>query len=536
MKINKYISFLSLAALLTACDLDKFPEGDTVLESQKNEVSIDSPEKIAADINSLKAILTPAFAFSNNQHTDFGVPSIALIADCSGQDMVSEAHGYNWFQRSLLFRDRLSTSFSSQFIWKTHYSHIKAANDLLKTMYASYPEDKRVDDAANYIGQALANRAYDYLELIQYFQFTYLGHEDALGLPLVLETTTQEQATNNPRVSVKEVYDLIMKDLNQAVKYLEEYPIPRSDKGQITAGVAYGLRARANLLMGKYAEAAEDAKQALTLSGARPYTFDEVSAPSFNKDADSWLWGIIITLEDDVVQTGIVNWPSHLCSLTGNGYTTGVGVNVVYKRINSLLYDKMNQTDVRRSWWVDQNLQSPALTKAYPEVASIIGKELNYLPYTNVKFGPENNELLNATNAQDWPLMRAEEMYLIMAEGLARSQGVAAGKAVLEDLLKSSRDPEYICKATSLDDFIDEVWVQRRIELWGEGFSLQDILRLKKPIVRQGANFSPNTTFEDLKPESPIFIFNIPEAETSVNKGITLDQINEVATPPIPMN
>lgn len=535
MIIKKYITFVSLAALFTACDMDQFPEGDLILEDQKNEVVADSPEKIIADINALKSNMTQAKVFDNG-HADFGVPSISLTADCSGQDMVSEIHGYNWFQPSLRFKDRLSTSSINAFIWKTHYTHIKSANDLLKTLYAGYPEDKRVDEIANYIGQALTNRAYDYLELIQYYQFTYIGHEDALGLPVILENATTEQATNNPRVSVKEIYALIMKDLNQAISYMEKYPIKRTDNAQVTAAVAYGLRARANMLMGKYADAVSDAEQALKLSGARPYTINEVSVPSFNQVADSWIWGIVITPEDGVVKTGIINWPSHLCSLTGNGYTTGTGANVAYKRINSTLYAKMNPSDIRRGWWVDENLQSPALNKAYGDEGPKIGKSMNYLPYTNVKFGPENNELFNAINAQDWPLMRAEEMHLIKAEGLARSKSVAEGKAVLEGFLKECRDPQYSCKANSLEEFIDEVWTQRRIELWGEGFSLQDVLRLKKPIIRKGANFSPNTTYEDIKPESAIMIFNIPECETSVNKGIPLDQINEVATPPTPIN
>ena len=62
-----------------------------------------------------------------------------------------------------------------------------------------------------------------------------------------------------------------------------------------------------------------------------------------------------------------------------------------------------------------------------------------------------------------------------------------------------------------------------------------DILRLKKPSVRIGANFSTNVTYADIAAESPIMIYCIPECETSANNGISLDQINEVATPPTPI-
>ena len=110
---------------------------------------------------------------------------------------------------------------------------------------------------------------------------------------------------------------------------------------------------------------------------------------------------------------------------------------------------------------------------------------------------------------------------------MGRSAGVDAGKAALEAFVKTYRDPEYTCAAADVDAFIDEVWFQRRVELWGEGFSLFDVLRLKKPIIRKGANFSGNVTFEDLPAESPVFIYSIPESEREANKGIDVSALRE---------
>ena len=537
MKLKEYMMLLSAAAMISSCDIDTFPEGDVLTDEQKKEVVADDPSKIASDMNSLKSIMTQWT--DNGMHTDFAFPAISLFTDCSGQDMVSDDHGYNWFSPGLTFKDRIPTAHTPNFMWKTYYTHIKAANDVLKVLL-SIPEADRDAMTQNYIGQALASRAYDYMQLIQYFQFTYLGHEEALGLPIVDENTPDEKGFNNPRVPVKDVYTMIMEDLDQAIVNMEKNPVEVADKAQITAAVAHGLRARANMLMGRYAEAATDADQALILSGAVPYSMEEVSVPSFNDaTAKSWMWGIVITEQNDVVQTGIINWPSHLCSLTGNGYTTGTGVTFVFKRVNSALYAKLGAGDVRRGWWIDpETHDSPLLTNAWGINNDFIANNVLGFPYpdyTNLKFGPEAGEAFNPNNAQDWPLMRAEEMLLIKAEALGRANGVGAGKAVLEGFVKTYRDADYQCKAASLNDFIDEVWVQRRLELWGEGFSLQDILRLKKPVVRKGANFNKNVTYEDLPAESPIFIFNIPEVETNVNKGIAEDQINEVATVPTPL-
>ena len=104
-------------------------------------------------------------------------------------------------------------------------------------------------------------RAFDYLNLAQTHQFTFIGHEEKLCVPIVTEKTTTEQLVNNPRASVKAVYQLIKNDLDEAITLLEGYKRP--DKGYIDQAVAYGLRARANLIMGEYSEAADDAEMAL---------------------------------------------------------------------------------------------------------------------------------------------------------------------------------------------------------------------------------------------------------------------------------
>lgn len=528
MKINKYITMLfASAAFLAACEEGEALQGGVVTEEQKSAVAQEDPEKLSSDLNALKDNLIQFGTISTStstNHLDFGFPALCLFYDQAGQDMVSEQHGYNWLSNQLMFQDRVKTSSYNAFIWRLHYQHIKSANSILKALVS---DEEPEGLTANYIGQALASRAFDYLQLVQTYQFTYLGHQEELAVPILTEEMSEEDAMNNPLATVAAVYEQIMNDLDTAIPYLEANPLD-GDKAQITAAVAYGLRARANMLMGEYANAATDAAKALELSGATPYSMQEVSVPSFNNDANSWIWGSIITSNNDVVQTGIINWPSHLCSMTGNGYTTGIGMNVVHKRINSALWARIPETDVRKGWWVDENFYSANLDNAFGAGYSApIANAGTFATYTNVKFGPQDNILFNTENSQDWPLMRAEEMLLIQAEALGRSAGVDAGKQVLEGFVKNYRDPAYTCSATDLDSFIDEVWFQRRVELWGEGFSLFDVLRLKKPIIRKGANFSGNVTFEDLPAESPIFIYSIPESEREANKGIDVSALRE---------
>lgn len=127
--------------------------------------------------------------------------------------------------------------------------------------------------------------------------------------------------------------------------------------------------------------------------------------------------------------------------------------------------------------------------------------------------------------------MRVEEMYLIKAEGEAMSGNLTTAKQTLEDFVKTYRNPSYTCTATSAQAMQDEIWLQRRMELWGEGFALFDILRLKKPIIRKNTNYEAIVQY-NLEPESQIMIYRIPQCEMETNKGIAESDNNPAAPQP----
>ncbi|WP_288735929.1 RagB/SusD family nutrient uptake outer membrane protein [uncultured Parabacteroides sp.] len=523
---NKYIAFASAALMLVSCDLDKLPDGQYVTEKQKDETNDKRPNMVIAEVNGMAAKMNCFGTISddvNEYHSDFGVPAVSLQLESCGQDFVATTSGYNWFNRAQNYSDRVYTDKTgAEFIWKIFYNHMQAANNVL----LSAPKDSDDPDLKIYRGQALASRAYDYLNLVQCFQFTYAGHENALAVPIVTETMTTEELESNPRATVQQVYDQIMNDLNEAIELLDGYVHGAANKDKIDIHVAYGLRARANLLMQKWADAAKDAEMAM--AGGSPQSLKDVSSPTFNSSTvSSWLWGIVITPDNEVVTTGIVNWPSHLCSFTGNGYTTLTGA---FRFGSSSLYELIPATDIRKQWFV-----SPEKTSTLIDNETVGGESvIDYFglsPYVNTKFGAYQNTFGNSTNSSDWPLMRVEEMILIKAEGEAMSGNLTAGKATLEDFVKTYRDPSFASKATSPQDLQDEVWLQRRMELWGEGFSLFDILRLKKPIVRKGSNFAASVQF-DLAPESQIMIYRVPQCEMEANQGIEESDNNPAAPQP----
>lgn len=543
MKLYKYLHIVPLIVLLccnTSCELDQIPEGGTITEEQKDEIQGADPSKLEADVIALSSTLIKYAAIYDwagaTRHFDYGFASACMMFDASGMDVPSENSGYNWYQSNMRFTDRTETGQQTYFLWNMFYSEIKIANDILKIAKA----DSGNEIFDGYRGQALGFRAWAYLNLVQIYQFTYKGHESALGVPIITENMTVEETANNPRATVQAVYKFIMDDLNEAITLLTN---ARNDKSQINLNVAYGLRARTNLLMQNWAAAAKDADNAL--QGYSPYTMEQVSKPSFNSStSNAWIWANIVTETNDIVLSGLLNFPSHMCSFTGNGYAPGYAG----RYINSKLYAQIHDEDVRKGWWAladpilkDGEFAGWDFTQKTPHVDwewatlykgdyyNIAEWEGWQAPYLNVKFGPYQDIYDNPTNACDFPLMRAEEMILIKAEGLAMSGG--NGKKVLEDFVKEYRNPSYVCTASTPEEIQDEIWFQRRIELWGEGFSFFDMMRLKKPLDRTGANF-PEVVAYNLPAESQIFLWLIPEDEINNNNGISPDDNNPVV--PVP--
>ncbi len=476
---NIHIYILAIMAAGACSQMDGLePQGGIILTEQLQEVNTVIPSRADASFNGMYTkIGAPESVLGSGRPDDFGFVMMAFSNDIEAADVVLANSGYNWFSACGFLSSRNADYANPYIRYAAPYNTIAAANEILK----SYPSD--TEDAAirHKLAQAKAVRAFAYLNLAPYFQFGYAaGAQDQPCVPLVTEETTD--FTNNPRASVADIYALIISDLTYAIENLGDYV--RSDKSRIDRQTAYGLRARAYMDMEKWALAASDA--AAAAEGYVPASVGEVSKPSFyNIGEHNWIWGYDMTA-DIAMSNPYATSSAWIRSFSGDGYSAGTQV---YSCINNLLYDKIPDTDVRKGWWVDASLESPLLSEVTwngvsgnaVSVLEIDNVKMKFLPYTNVKFGMSS--IGGTLNDDDWPLMRVEEMILIQAEGLARSGSEAQGKALLEDFVRTYRDPAYSADASGRS-LTDEIWFQRRVELWGEGFSNSDTRRLGKPLVR----------------------------------------------------
>ena len=129
--------------------------------------------------------------------------------------------------------------------------------------------------------------------------------------------------------------------------------------------------------------------------------------------------------------------------------------------------------------------------------------------------------------------LRVEEMYLIKAEAEAMSGG--DGKGTLESFIKTYRDPSYSTNAASSTQVQEEVFHQRRIELWGEGLNWYDIMRLNKGVDRRGGGYPNATMIFNIPAGDGILVWRIPEAEINANPALSEADNNPAASVPAPV-
>ncbi len=517
MKIYRYISVLFVGLAAWACtDMNEIvPESGTMLSSQYQETNAAVPSRASAAFTGLFNPIGNPNYFGYGTPDDWGILMMLYCNDVESADAHLPDSGYNWFSVCGEYSSRNASYRNPVIRYRTPYMIIANVNDFL----AGFPETVEDQQSIYMIAQAKVLRAYAYMQLAANFQFTYAVAKDEPCVPICSPDVADP--TNNPRATVAEIYDLIMNDLNDAVDALEGYERP--SKMYIDKQVALGIRARANLTMCNYAEAAADAEAAA--EGYTPASREEVSHPTFMDISEhNWIWGFDMTA-DNAKTFRYATSSSWLRSFSAWAYAAGAGT---YTMINKILWDKIPATDIRKQWWVDAELHSTLLDgltwdggnqgsasgQDIPEFA--YDDKLAFLPYTNVKFGC--NPVGTTDNAEDSPLMRVEEMLLIQAEAYAKNGNEAKGKQILEDFVKTYRDPSYTVNASG-DRLINEIWFQRRVELWGEGFGIIDTKRLNKPMVRfLGTAESTNI--------APAFRFNIAADDGWLNMRFTNGELN----------
>lgn len=438
----------------------------------------------------------------SDNHDDYGILSVFTNTEYMGGDVVLYGT-QNWGLYDYMFDYRAFNYSRPYQLWSTFYTLISNANIIID--FFPQGEDPTNPVAKAALGQAYAVRAFSYMYEMLYFQDPCDENGDfnseAPGVPVIFAARDgYDQAQmdlHKGRNTMGFVAEQAQLDIERAIDLLEGYARP--SKNMIDYKVAQGIAARLYLFTHQWekaAEAANAARQGYTLMNEA-----RILSGFMDVEDTEVMWGFNHTTE---TQTTYASFFSHM-SNDSPGYG---GLNQMSKLIDAKLYSQISNTDIRKQLFNGPDGDPDAAT----EGASF--------PLAARKFGYDSQWL------QDYIYMRAAEMYLNEAEALARMGDTSSAKAVLAELMET-RDPLWDGEAS-----LEDIALQRRIELWGEGFRYFDLRRTATGIERDYAgsnhNYELMTIAANVPAHDKLWVFQIPQREMQENTQLSETDQNEL--------
>ncbi len=503
--------------------------GALTMSSCSDELNTEPTDKVSgsmifADASSAETAINGIYralytaGWSSSWSTEnCGQTGVILAADLMAEDHLMKEQGQGWFYedyRLNVHGDYAGKSGRSYAFWNFYYTIISNCNYIIA---AENSIGGDVDLKNSVVGQAYAMRAYSYFYLIQLYQQTYVGHEDAPGVPLYTEPTVAG-SEGKGRGTVREVYAQIDADIDRAIELLSETR-SQSHISHLDYYAANGLKARFCLVEHDYEGAAKAAAEALTKPGLTLSSLSDLGGNNSVKSADV-MWGMEVIADQG---SGYAGFFSHM-----DADATGMYASKARKCISTGLYNLISDTDARKTAWFRGEIPSDE-------------EETNnsYTSYCQLKFQMADY----STSIGDYLLMRAEEMVLIKAEAECH-QGLYAKARTTITELGSLRDPNFEARLAKradsnsyntntvapLSTLMDEILLQRRVELWGEAGRIFDLQRLGLGYNRtyEGSNHTQKVATKNTNAASPLFIMPLPQSEIDGNENITAADQNEI--------
>lgn len=332
--------------------------------------------------------------------------------------------------------------------WLDTYNTINITNNVLSALEVVDESDRGIVE-----GEALFIRSFLYFELVKYYAQPYSAGSTSsnLGVPLVLTPTRSAGAELQvPRNTVEECYQQIIADLQSAASLL-----PASNGFFATSGAAKALLSRVYLQTGNY-QGARDLANEVINSG--DYALVDSYAGAFNNGTNTSedIFAAQVTAQDGV---------NNMFTFFGSVDVGGRG-DIPITQIHLDLYEDGDER----------------LAMFFEEAGELWS-------------GKWTNQVNNNVN-----LIRLAEMHLTRAECNSRL-GSSIGATPLEDInmIRSRAGLADVASVT-----LDDILLERRLELAHEGHRLHDAKRLQETI--DGLPYNDNS-----------LVFPIPQREMLAN-------------------
>ena len=482
--MKKILTFSILSAVafnLTACKKD-------FLNTSPTEVVSTAPADVR--LNGLYLMTYQTGTGGTSGHTDFGQKNVDICTDMLCGDMALLATNYHQYQDVANLKATQQPSDNYNYIpWRYYYRLIYEANKSIAELASPKNNSEKYT-----LAQFRALRGYAYFYLMQIFTTKYEPDSRTNSIPLY----TTADITSKPRVKQSEVYAQIISDLEFAVTNLAGFT--RSKKGMIDKYVAEGLLAYTYAAMGNNQKVADLAQDIVNNSGYPLTTREQIFYDTTTKkgggfndvETKSWMWGVDLITENSF---DLISWWGMIDIYTYSYAWAGDG-----KAMDDKLYAQIRTNDIRKKQFDEELLPS------------------------NKFFSPDRVIGGQRKISTDYIYMRVDEFYLLAAEALAKLGQDAQAKTIYKELLKlrypeatAATDIAYVDALTNAQ-LQDDIYLNTRIELWGEGKSYLAMKRNQKTVTR-GTNHLElkNGTFsyDDVKVK-----FAIPQNETINNLNL----------------
>jgi hypothetical protein len=483
--MKKFIYIIVFAVLgfsLNSCNLDTSPS-----TAAEESVVFNNAENVERILNGTWRYLMDTF----NTFANPGWCSLLLTSDAMGNDVAVDRTKYGFAAQYNYTATIANNSGTVSLIWTIAYRSIDNMNHVI-TRIDDVPGDAALKTRVK--AQAYALRGFLYLNLGTAFLGNYNDNASALAVPIYL-TPTDANTIANARATLAEVYKQAEDDLLTAYNSIGNFS--STAKHKINKSVISGILARLYLQKEDWVNAEKFAAEA-----AAPYSWmsPEDYLGGFNDQANSeWIWGHGQT-PDQGSNPGYLF--HYLDVITPGSFYFSFMADPFFK-------DFFDENDIRFQLFQWNTTRNPQ----------------GSLMYKKFRFKP--NMLA------DYVLMRKAEMVLIQAEALAEQGKLPEAIVKLNELrnVRGAQTPDLSAK--SQKELVEEVLIERRKELWGEGFSLFDIKRRRKAVERRAVpngTVVPGTTIPvlghtilrfangtEFVPNSPFYNFTFPLSETDRN-------------------
>lgn len=474
------------------------------------------------------------------------------IGECLSGDTLGDSYildiASNW---SLLFS---MTDWDGNYVWHSwtwHYAMelIQCANFglyALREYTACSAEEIEVARA-----QLLVLRAHGYWRLLQTYapRWEDSGNGEAYCAPWYDKFDDDDR----PLATMNEIFSNLYDDLGEACAALSDASGSASEMCNLPDyQTAAGVWARIALLKHDWQKAAECAREARAhTSKYRISTNEELLAGYIEPDAD-WMWC------------------SRPCSLIygGSGWRwacNGAGATMHYAgsalAINKALFDSMEESDVRRrlfilpgnpdlpsrlatnmDYWTERTESATwfkstgmrVLSLSLAKQASERGLDAYPAPYMPMDGSSDFKRYTQGSHLKFFTrglvedeqilFMRSTEMLLTEAEARCE-MGDNAGALQLLNTLHQTRTGNAIADGSA--DLREAIRLERRLELWGEGFGWFDFKRWNLPIHRSSeAGFGTGAAAETKPSDANGWRFKIPVKAVRENALIDVRLMN----------